>query len=170
MRRAGIALALLLGSLVSVWGCDVSDGDCRDREALNSDFVCRYRSEYRERVRIGVPVEEGDEPTSISTVRLYEFKLPAQATSAVIPLRLGKRDATYVSVGPVRDARLLDESGAELEGVFASAGCADADREKMFRLEWEGDRVAWLHLELDEGTETVLIQADDAGSVYLVCE
>lgn len=168
MRRIGALLALVLGSLVGVAGCDLSDDCPTGPTDLWPEWVCKHRG-ARERIWLKVAAE-GEEPPLVHTGRLYELTLPKRTTSIVVPLLLGNMNATYFSVGPVRDARLLDENGTELVGALPAESCADADRERMFRLEWDGHRPAWLHAEFDEGTEHLRLQADDAASLYLLCE
>lgn len=168
MRRIGALLALVLGSLVGVAGCDQTDDCPTGPTDLWPEWVCRNRGAM-ERIWLKVAAE-GEEPPLLHTGRLYELTVPNGTTSIVVPLQLGGMNATYFSVGPVRDARLLDENGTEFVGALSAEACADADREKMFRLEWEGRRLVWLHAEFEEGTELLQFRADDAASTFLLCE
>lgn len=90
---------------------------------------------------------------------------PSGSTTGVVRVQVGgSAFSTFLSAAPVKAARLLGQQRAESVGVFADEACVEG--EHIFRLEWTESRTAWLHLEVDEGTGSIGIQADDAASTF----
>lgn len=167
IRGSSGKLPALLAGLMLVAGCGgVSHGDCPEFE-LTSSMVCERRHALKQKVRAG----EYDEtnPVSISTHARYQVATPTASSSVVIPVRVSGTRTTFLAVGPVRKARLLDEEGVELAEATPTESCDDTERELMFRLKGAGQWSAWLELELHEGTDAVEIHADDVLSVGLEC-